>query len=82
MKRMYVLSTNAFIFLRFHAVITDFFNDEEALDLFWLDGKGALKVVEICTGYVNSVFLEGETAEDVRTAFVGSWTTVFPHIQI
>lgn len=51
------------------------FNEEVSLDLFWLDGKPALHVADMQTGFGNAVFLRGQRVEDVWDAFVECWTT-------
>lgn len=54
------------------------FNSELALDLFWLDGRATLHVVDLATGYSNSAFLIGQSVEDVWNTFVLCWATVYP----
>lgn len=41
------------------------FNQDIALDLFWLDGRATLQVVDVSTGYSSCAFLIRKTVEDV-----------------
>ena len=57
------------------------FNNDIAMDLMWLqDGdkkRATLHVVDLQTGYSNAVFLNGQTVEDVWTAFLHCWVTTY-----
>ncbi|PXF39742.1 hypothetical protein BWQ96_04444 [Gracilariopsis chorda] len=45
------------------------FNQELSLDLFWLDGKAVLHVVDRGTGFSNAVFLKRHSVNDVWSAY-------------
>lgn len=53
------------------------FNQEISLDLFWLDGKAVLHIVDLGTGFSNAVFLNGHSVNDVWAAYTQCWSTVY-----
>lgn len=57
-------------------------NHEVALELFWLDGKPVLHVVDLGTGFSNALFLQGQSVSGVWSAFTLCWCTIYvghPH---
>lgn len=53
------------------------FNNELALDLFWLDGKAVLHIVDIATGFSDPGFFTGHSSSDVWTAYTLAWYSVY-----
>ena len=53
------------------------FNQTVALDLFWLDGRAALHVVDLGTGFSNAMFLTGQSVSDVWRAFTMCWSSLY-----
>lgn len=46
------------------------FNQEVAVDIFWLHGRAILHVVDVGTGFCDAKFISGHTVEAVWQAFI------------
>ncbi|CDF36991.1 unnamed protein product [Chondrus crispus] len=53
------------------------FNEEVALDLFWIEGNPILHVVDTRTNFQNVALLKGQSACYVWYAFVKAWSSVY-----
>ncbi|PXF47155.1 hypothetical protein BWQ96_03097 [Gracilariopsis chorda] len=53
------------------------FNQELSLDLFWIDWKAVLHVVDRSTDFSKAVFLNGHSVNEVWSSYTQCWSTVY-----
>jgi transposase InsO family protein len=53
------------------------FNQEVLLDLYWLDKRPALSIVDVGTGFCASRFLTAENVETVWNTFIEAWSLLY-----
>lgn len=53
------------------------FNNEVALDLFWVEGNPVLHIVDTHTGYQNIALPKSLSAQNVWDAFLEAWVMVY-----